>query len=118
MKGMYANEAYSTKMCSKCHRVTGDVKYWKEVEKVDGSKKVIKVKIYGLRRCTNNECRITWDRDHNARINIFVVMEYLIDKKDRPIYLTKQKKITIFKKKLQETTEPCSLPVQTHGSIG
>ena len=65
---------------------------------------MIKVSIYGLRRCTNNECRITWDRDHNARINIYNCMESEINNGTRPAYLEHQqkKKVLLIKKKLTQ----------------
>ena len=117
MTGVYVNESYSTKICHICHHETkGGIKFWKEVEKVDGSRIKVKATIYGLRRCTNNECRITWDRDHNARINIYICLrseilngvrpEYLCVKRVKKISPKKTKKIPLIKKKTSIIKKP------------
>ena len=56
------------------------------------NKNLVKVTIFGLCRCTNNGCRITWDRDHNARINIYEILSFLIEYKVCPDYLLDKKK--------------------------
>jgi len=100
LRAVRINERNTTKICSVCHHETkGYVKYWKIIEKVDGSSKLVKVTIFGLRRCTNNGCRITWDRDHNARINIYEILSFLIEYKVRPDYLLDKKKTKSLVKK-------------------
>ena len=67
------------------------MKFWKEIEKVDGSRIKVKARIYGLRRCNNNECRITWDRDNNASKNIRLILEHELKALERPKYLCHKK---------------------------
>ena len=109
----FINEHNTTKICSECyHEMKKDgVKCKITVHLYDGSSKEIMASIYGLRRCSNNECRITWDRDHNARINIFRCMvSVLRDQQGRPDYLKtkktekiKIKPIIVPKKPVEET---------------
>ena len=90
-----ARERYSTKRCCKCYHDTVDVHQWKDIKDESGNVvKRIKVRIYGLRRCSNNECRITWDRDCNASPNIRAVVVAQIKREARPKYLTKAGALT------------------------
>ena len=90
-----ARERYSTKRCCRCHHDTIDVHQWKDIKDKSGNVvKRIKVRIYGLRRCSNNECRITWDRDCNASPNIRAVVVAQIKREARPKYLTKAGALT------------------------
>jgi len=82
-----ANESLSTKMCNECGHATVDVKQHKEITIKEGVKKMMKVKIYALRRCSNNECRITWDRDINASRNIHNILKTEHRGQARPKYL-------------------------------
>jgi len=111
IKAVWVDEANTSKMCSACHRVTGgDVSEWKIIEKFSGEAKLVKSKIYGLRRCMNNECRITWDRDHNARRNIYNVLESEIKSGAKPDYLRRGwKPSPIIKKKPIGATN-CAIP--------
>ena len=95
------DEYLTTKMCSKCGNRTCEVKVEKEIikrKKVEGGEKISKdlikeekvlkkVAIYGLRRCMNNECRITWNRDINASRNILKILECDLRGMERPQYL-------------------------------
>ena len=85
------DESYTTKMCFQCQEETDVVKHWKEKEKKDGTKKLVLIETYGLRRCKNNECRITWDRDINASQNILLLLTCLMEGSVRPSYLCKKK---------------------------
>jgi len=40
--------------------------------------------INSVLRCSNNECRITIDRDINSARNIFMLLEKMIQKERRP----------------------------------
>jgi len=91
-------EQYSTLRCNKCKHDTEKVYYWKEIETPEGDIKMVKALIYGLRRCMNNECRILWDRDLNASINIREVTVALVKKEERPKYLCKSWKLACKKK--------------------
>jgi len=90
---MECDEYLSTKMCSKCGKETKTVKCWKYIEEND-SEGVKKLRnIYGLRRCSNNECRITWDRDVNASRNILIVLLNQLKGDERPKYLCRKKRV-------------------------
>ena len=69
------NENLTSKMCSVCHCETGSIKCHKEIEVSEGEKEWVKAKIHALRRCKNNECHITWDRDVNASWNIYYLLQ-------------------------------------------
>ena len=79
------DEYLTTQMCSKCGCKTGDVKVKKTIKGVERL-----VSVYGLRRCTNNECRITWDRDVNASRNILKILMCELEGKERPEYLQRK----------------------------
>jgi len=90
---MDVDEYKSTKMCSVCESETsGSIKVGKEIEMNDGSKEVKKVQVYGLRRCMNNECRITWDRELNADRNIMKIFLSSLQGIERPEYLCREEK--------------------------
>ena len=104
-------------MCSVCGSETeGSVKEVKIVETLSGASKVVNSSIYGLRRCKNNECRITWDRDHNARRSIYYVLESEIKDHIRPDYLKFKSTVLIspsLKSPVQETSASLLLTVKT-----
>ena len=79
-------------MCNKCHSENGKIRHWKEITKSDGSTKIVLASIYGVLRCINNECSISWDRDINAGKNILTILKSMIDGRERPSYLKKTKK--------------------------
>ena len=85
------DEYNTTKKCNVCHCETQKVKCWKEVM-IDGERSLKLVEAYGLRRCSNNECRITWDRDLNACPNIMIVLLSDLRGLERPEYLCREKK--------------------------
>lgn len=84
------DENYTSKICSKCYASLMPIYKWKKITFKDGTTKNVKSKVYGLLRCMNNECGITWDRDINASRNIKQVTENLIQGKEHPYYLTKK----------------------------
>jgi hypothetical protein len=86
------NEWGTTVNCNGCRRRTVDVYVWEEKELPDGTTKRIRRKIYGLRRCNNNECSITWNRDVNASKNIRFLLERELKGLERPKYLCPQPK--------------------------
>jgi len=85
------HEAYTSKMCSTCHAENGKIRYLKTVIKSDGSSQNVLVSAYGVLRCTNNECGISWDRDINAGRNILALLKCKKDGQERPSYLCKKK---------------------------
>ena len=126
---VWCNEAYTTKRCSVCFNDTGHVNENKirkknKKETHENNYVVYVAGIYGLRRCENNECRITWNRDHNAARNIFNVLEQEIRKHKRPEYLNMdgfpileliQKSTTIIKKEIAGTdTDDNSISTAFH----
>ena len=86
------DEYCTTKKCSECGSDTIKVKHWREIRDQDKNVSLKLVETYGLRRCNNNECRITWDRDVNACINILKIFECCLNGKERPGYLCRPKK--------------------------
>ena len=88
------DEYLTTKMCSKCGCETQGVKVWKEIMDSKGDKSVKKVEIYGLRRCKNNGCRITWNRDVNASRNILKILLCSLRGEERPSYLLRKQGVS------------------------
>ena len=84
------DEYKTSQMCYGCHEKTENVYYWKEIDR-KGERCRVKAKIYGLRRCENNECRITIDRDLNACQNILEIVENDLLSLERPSYLKRNK---------------------------
>jgi transposase len=85
------DEYKSTKMCSCCDKETGDVNVLKEYEK-EGVLKTKRGKIYGLRRCKEPTCHITWDRDVNGSRNILKILKHLLSNVERPEHLRRNPK--------------------------
>lgn len=85
-------EGYTTKMCFVCKKgINGkDVKEWRSKEDEKGCLKNYICAIYGLRRCKNNECRITWNRDICASKNMSHLTHCFLEGLERPSYLKKQ----------------------------
>lgn len=84
---MTSTDEYRTSlMCSRCGSETCSIKYWKEFGS-DGKEDQRLIGCYGLRRCKNNECRITWDRDVNACQNILMVLSNDLNGLERPLHL-------------------------------
>ena len=77
----------TTIKCNACRSRTKVVKEWKEIKKQDEEPVDKLTVIYGLRRCKNSECRITWDRDLNASKNILCLLEHKLRGEARPSYL-------------------------------
>ena len=92
------DEFYTTFKCSVCHSKTGNVYGYKYIKTAKGVSRQRSM-IYGLRRCTNNECRITWDRDRNASRHILTILKWESLRADRPKYL-------------KHDREPCLNPPQ------
>lgn len=85
------DEHLTTKMCSSCESKTCEIHKYEYEE--DGFTKTKRVKIYGLRRCENNECRITWDRDVNGSLNILLILKSMLSSERRPAYLERKRKV-------------------------
>ena len=84
---MTSTDEYRTSlMCSRCGSETCSIKYWKDFG-LDGKEDRRLIGCYGLRRCKNNECRITWDRDVNACQNIQMVLSNELNGLERPLHL-------------------------------
>ena len=83
------DEYNTTKKCYNCGWKTVEIKHWIEKETLNG-KKIFKGQIYGLRRCPNSECGISWDRDVNACENILFLLINKIQGLCRPEYLCKK----------------------------
>jgi len=88
VKVIKINENYTTKMCFECWGENGYVYEHKDIVE-NGEVQRKKCKIYGLRRCRNNGCRITWDRDYCAARNIRYILSSEHCGKQRPRYLCK-----------------------------
>jgi transposase len=107
------DENLTTKMCSNCGFETGMMKEYRTIKRVTeekGEETMYKnVKVYGIRRCKNNDCRITWDRDVNASENILKILLCHLERKDRPTYLCRKSKDLVSdarKGAVSETTNP------------
>ena len=86
-------------MCNECGCETEGLKCWKEIRISEDKKEWKKVKIHALRRCKNNECRTTWDRDVNASRNIHEILMTEHTGKNRPSYLCRPPKKVIISEK-------------------
>lgn len=118
-------EGYTTKMCFVCKEVgcenRGEVKNWKIDETT--LKKKLRT-IYGLRRCNNNECRITWNRDVVASKNINHLLTCFLNGQKRPKYLKKQSEKPIDdgdhsfqKENLKNNTKNCGLTTSSRRRV-
>lgn len=85
------NEDLTSKMCNGCGKETGKIFHWNEILK-DGVRKRRRAVLYGLRRCKNNECRKTYDRDVNATKNIRKILMCILRGEERPLYLCRKKR--------------------------
>lgn len=80
------DEHRTTKCCNRCGS---------EMKKVCNSRspnEKFKREIYEITRCNNNVCRITYERDKNASINIRKLLIHKLRREERPAYLQRQKK--------------------------
>jgi transposase len=85
------NEFKTTKMCSCCDKETGNVYVLKKYEK-DGEEVTKRGTVYGLRRCKEPTCRITWDRDVNGSRNILKILKHILMRLKRPEHLRRNPK--------------------------
>jgi len=97
------DEYKSTKMCSSCCEETGEVYVQKKYIK-DGVEKSRRQKIYGLRRCKNQTCGITWDRDVNGARNILKILKHMLSETERPVHLRRDPKPTSTSKEGRDAT--------------
>ena len=87
------NEFRTSKCCSECGTETEKVKEWVTIWNRSKGEMERKLRdIYAIGRCTNNECRITWERDINAASNIRSLLLHRLRKEARPTFLCRQPK--------------------------
>ena len=92
------DEYCTSKTCSKCHAKVENARYdilkkkpknggeteKKKAKNGGETEKKSNVKCHEVVRCTNNACTIYWQRDKNASMNIFHLLQCMVEKKERP----------------------------------
>jgi hypothetical protein len=87
------NEYLTTKMCSKCEKGRCEG-VWFPKENDEG---VVQLSLsHQLIRCTNNECKMLWQRDKNSATNhLTLLMCGLRVGENRPSFLCPRKKLVL-----------------------
>ena len=75
------NEAYTSKLCHGC-KSENEKFYWRPSMRPKTKGQIRQV--HGLIRCTNVQCRIKWNRDVNASLNILEIATSILAGKGKP----------------------------------
>lgn len=93
------NEYCTSKKCSRCENDVETFLRREMKNKKTGKKKIIKV--WGLVRCKAKTCKLIFNRDTNACLNMLKIVKSVLKEKGRPVAYKRKKKLPVRRKSVR-----------------